>query len=128
MEIILVGGTTSKVRDSRSLPIRILTIISTEIASLDWHKISIDDALQRLSVSPRVGLDSAQVQRRAQMYGKNVVSPPKRHLLRKVLEWLFGGFGTLLLAAAIVCFVAWYIISDLPLNSLILTLKQETSR
>jgi sodium/potassium-transporting ATPase subunit alpha len=78
-----------------------------EIADLDWHKISVDEALARQSVSPKAGLDKAQAQRRLQQNGKNVISPPKSNLWRKVIEWVFGGFGSLLLAASIVCFIAW---------------------
>ncbi|KAF8987235.1 sodium-potassium ATPase [Cyathus striatus] len=78
-----------------------------DLAELDWHKISIDDALQRLAVFPKTGLDNAQARRRQQANGKNRISPPKSNLWRKVLEWVLGGFGSLLLAASIVCFIAW---------------------
>jgi sodium/potassium-transporting ATPase subunit alpha len=74
---------------------------------LDWHKISVKEALARQSVSPKTGLEKSQAQRRLQQNGKNVISPPKSNLWRKVLEWVFGGFGSLLLAASIVCFIAW---------------------
>lgn len=79
----------------------------TELSSLDWHKISTEEALSRLSVSPKTGLDKAQAHRRLQTHGKNVISPPKSNMVRKLLEWILGGFGSLLLAASIVCFVAW---------------------
>ncbi len=62
-------------------------------------------------MSPQTGLDTTQAQRRLHTYGKNAISPPKSNVLRKVLEWLLGGFGSLLLAASIVCFVAWYVCS-----------------
>ncbi|KAI1791319.1 sodium-potassium ATPase [Ganoderma leucocontextum] len=78
-----------------------------DLISLDWHTISVDEALQRLSVSPQTGLDSSQVQRRQQDFGKNVISPPRRNILRKLLEWVLGGFGSLLLVASILCFVSW---------------------
>ncbi|OBZ73885.1 Sodium/potassium-transporting ATPase subunit alpha [Grifola frondosa] len=45
-----------------------------ELSSLDWHKISADEALQRLNVSPQTGLESAQAQRRLQANGKNAIS------------------------------------------------------
>jgi sodium/potassium-transporting ATPase subunit alpha len=78
---------------------------------VDWHKISVEEALTRLAVSPKTGLDKAQAQRRLQQNGKNVISPPKTNMFRKVFGWVFGGFGSLLLVASIVCFIAWYIIS-----------------
>jgi len=74
---------------------------------LDWHKISAEEALSRQSVSPKTGLEKAQAQRRLQLNGKNVISPPKSNLGRKLLEWILGGFGGLLLAASIVSFIAW---------------------
>ncbi|EJF58252.1 sodium-potassium ATPase [Dichomitus squalens LYAD-421 SS1] len=78
-----------------------------DLVSLDWHTISVDEALQRLSVSPQSGLDNSQVKRRREAWGKNVISPPKNNMLRKVLEWIFGGFGSLLFVASIFCFISW---------------------
>lgn len=78
-----------------------------EIISLDWHSIPLQEAFQRLSVSPKTGLDSAQVQRRIVANGRNIISPPKSNTLRKVLGWVFGGFGSLLLTASVICFIAW---------------------
>ncbi|KAI0064852.1 sodium-potassium ATPase [Artomyces pyxidatus] len=83
-----------------------------ELGTLDWHKITLDEALQRLAVSPKTGLDLAQAQRRAATYGKNQISPPPSRMLRKVIGWVFGGFGSLLLAASIVCFIAWKPLGD----------------
>ena len=76
---------------------------------MDWHKITAEEALTRLGVSPKVGLDKPQAQRRLQQHGRNVISPPKSNILRKIFGWVFGGFGSLLLIASIICFVAWYI-------------------
>ncbi|TBU64935.1 sodium-potassium ATPase [Dichomitus squalens] len=91
--------------DGDAVPMRKNAI--KELVALDWHIISVDEALQRLSVSPQTGLDTTQVSRRQQQYGKNAISPPKSNMLRKVLEWVMGGFGSLLLAASVVCFIAW---------------------
>ena len=51
-----------------------------------------------------------QAQRRhgAAQFGTNRLSPPPSRTLRKVLGWVFGGFGSLLLAASVICFIAWY--------------------
>ncbi|KAF9447587.1 sodium-potassium ATPase [Macrolepiota fuliginosa MF-IS2] len=78
-----------------------------DLSALDWHTITVDETIQRLSVSPETGLDKNQVQRRTQKYGKNAVTPPKSKMWRKVLEWIFGGFGSLLFAGSIVCFISW---------------------
>ncbi|KAI0259575.1 sodium-potassium ATPase [Gloeopeniophorella convolvens] len=78
-----------------------------DLSDLDWHKLPVDEALRRLAVAPQRGLDSPQAARRAATAGPNAISPPPRRVLRKVLGWVFGGFGSLLLAASIVCFLAW---------------------
>jgi cation transport ATPase-like protein len=85
--------------------------VTLDLSELDWHRVSIDEALRRLAVAPKTGLDAAQAQRRTAQYGANQISPPPRRILRKVIGWIFGGFGSLLLAASVVCFIAWYGIS-----------------
>ncbi|KAH9955497.1 sodium-potassium ATPase [Russula dissimulans] len=77
------------------------------LSDLDWHTVSIEEALRRLAVAPKTGLDSAQAQRRATQFGTNQISPPPSRLLRKIAGWVFGGFGSLLLVGSILCFLAW---------------------
>ena len=77
-----------------------------ELIALDWHKISIQEALTCLAVSPTAGLDEAQAQCHLKQYGRNVISSSRRNMLRKVAGWVFGGFGSLLLVASIICFIA----------------------
>jgi sodium/potassium-transporting ATPase subunit alpha len=78
------------------------------LSELDWHRVSVDEALRRLAVAPKTGLEAAQAQRRAGQFGANRISPPPKRTLRKVIGWIFGGFGSLLLSASVVCFLAWY--------------------
>ncbi|ORY33508.1 hypothetical protein BCR39DRAFT_520515 [Naematelia encephala] len=78
-----------------------------ELADLDWHLISRDEVLQRLGVSPKLGLEAEQAKRRLAQNGPNAVSPPPRNLLRKWFGYVFGGFGSLLLVASVLCFIAW---------------------
>ncbi|KAF8512193.1 sodium-potassium ATPase [Gautieria morchelliformis] len=66
-----------------------------DLAALDWHTISTSTLFQHLSAA-----------RRLSTYGPN-----------KVLEWLFGGFGSLLLGASIICFIAWKPLGNPPLAS-----------
>jgi sodium/potassium-transporting ATPase subunit alpha len=84
-----------------------LTGSQSEFSTLEWHRLTVDEVLTRLAVSPKTGLESAQAQRRLQTHGRNVISPPKSNLWRKLLEWILGGFGSLLLVASIICFIAW---------------------
>ena len=48
-------------------------------------------------------------------------------MFRKVVEWVLGGFGSLLLAASIVCFIAWYV-QAICMYIFGLTIVQETAR
>jgi sodium/potassium-transporting ATPase subunit alpha len=91
----------------------ILNPVTLDLSELDWHHVSVDEALRRLAVAPKTGLEAAQAQRRAGQFGANRISPPPKRTLRKVIGWIFGGFGSLLLCASIVCFLAWY--GTLPL-------------
>lgn len=91
-----------------SIPDYIFSCI-LELLELDWHSISTDEVLQRLAVSQKTGLEASQAKRRLQTNGKNAVTPPRSNLPRKLLEWLFGGFGSLLLVASIICFIAWFV-------------------
>ena len=77
------------------------------LSELDWHKLSLDDCLSRLGSSPTAGLDAAQAERRLKQYGKNEMSKPPRRLFRKIFGYIFGGFGSLLLVASVICFIAW---------------------
>ena len=70
--------------------------------------MSVDEALRRLAVAPKTGLEAVQAQRRAGQFGANRISPPPKRTLRKVIGWVFGGFGSLLLVASVICFIAWY--------------------
>ncbi|KAG8735312.1 hypothetical protein FRC10_010750 [Ceratobasidium sp. 414] len=78
-----------------------------DISDLTYHTQTEEEILALFSVSPNVGLDSAQAQRRLATNGPNALSPPPNRAFRKAMEWIFGGFGSLLLAASIVCFIAW---------------------
>ncbi|KAG7105736.1 Sodium/potassium-transporting ATPase subunit alpha-1 like protein [Verticillium longisporum] len=80
---------------------------TTEVAQLDWHTLSPEEILRRLSSSRTEGLSPEQVARRMAHYGKNAPSDPPTHHTRKVLGYFFKGFGPILLVAAILVFIAW---------------------
>jgi len=103
-----MAKTQSKVHDVPPAPLHGTFLTpTTDLSDLDWHHVSIDEALRRFDVSPKTGIDTPQAQRRVARYGPNQISPPPSRMLRKVLGWVFGGFGSLLLAASVVCFIAW---------------------
>ncbi|KAK7054487.1 hypothetical protein VNI00_003685 [Paramarasmius palmivorus] len=55
------------------------------------------------------------VARRQKRDGKNVIKPPPNNIAKKIFICTFGGFGTLLLGASIICFIAWQAIYYLVL-------------
>ncbi|UZJ57002.1 hypothetical protein CBS101457_006322 [Exobasidium rhododendri] len=80
-----------------------------DIADLDWHRLTVEETLTRLGVNQSNGLDTAQAKRRLDRDGPNVMSKPPNRWLSKLFKYVFGGFGSLLTGAAIVCFIAWRI-------------------
>jgi sodium/potassium-transporting ATPase subunit alpha len=57
--------------------------ISTELASLDHHTVTVDEIFQRFSTNEKLGLDTEQAKRRLQANGPNSPTPPPRNLLKK---------------------------------------------
>lgn len=94
----LADGDTKHKSDKRTVK---------ELNDLDWHRISVDEVLTRTATPAQAGLDSAQVDRRLKQYGKNVMSKPNKRLVRKIIGYVFGGFGTLLVGCSILAFIAW---------------------
>ncbi|GAA5964922.1 hypothetical protein JCM8115_007078 [Rhodotorula mucilaginosa] len=78
-----------------------------DIASLEWHSLSTEEVAQRLGVSPTAGLDPEIAARRLSKDGKNIITPPRINWFTKIFWYFFGGFGSLLTVAAILCFIAW---------------------
>ncbi|BGP13453.1 hypothetical protein JCM10213_001777 [Rhodosporidiobolus nylandii] len=83
-----------------------------DLAQLDWHLVTPDEACQRLGVSPVIGLDAQIVARRLAADGKNALNPPKTNWPKKIFFYFFGGFGSLLFVASVLCFVAWRPLGD----------------
>ena len=82
-------------------------LLKIEISGLDWHTSSVDEVCHRLSTTVTLGLDTQQVERKQGEYGKNQLSPPPSCWLRKLLYYIFGNFGTLLIVAGILSCIAW---------------------
>ncbi|QSZ29159.1 hypothetical protein DSL72_003670 [Monilinia vaccinii-corymbosi] len=85
-----------------------------ELSDLDWHTITPDEILKRLSTSTSQGLSKEQVTRRLTQYGKNIPSQPPNHLFQTILGYFFKGFGSILLVGAILVFVSWKPLGDPP--------------
>lgn len=85
-----------------------------DLADLEWHTLSTAELAQRLNCSLTDGLSEDQVKTRVQRYGKNAPSPPQTHRLKTVVGYFFKGFGSVLLVAAVLVFVAWRPLGDPP--------------
>lgn len=68
----------------------------------------------RLNSSLRDGLSDDQVKNRLQRYGKNAPSPPQTHRFKTITGYFFKGFGSILLVASILVFIAWKPLGDPP--------------
>ena len=79
----------------------------TELVGLDWHKITPDELYTRLSSSRTKGLGADQVTAALGKYGRNTPSSPPSHMTKKILEYMFGGFGSILLTGSILVFISW---------------------
>ncbi|GAW25833.1 putative K antiporter P-type ATPase [Rosellinia necatrix] len=78
-----------------------------DFSELEWHTISTDEALRRLTTSVKEGLSEDQVARRVKEYGRNAPSPPKSRVFQTWFNYFFKGFGPILLVGAILVFISW---------------------
>ncbi|KAK8048677.1 hypothetical protein PG994_010407 [Apiospora phragmitis] len=78
-----------------------------ELSALEWHTITTEEALRRLSASMDQGLSDDQVTRRLKDFGRNAPTPPKSNTIQKYLGYMFKGFGPILLTGSILVFVSW---------------------
>jgi hypothetical protein len=78
----------------------------------DVHVVPVEVLEQRFGTSVDGGHDVAEAVKRLEKEGKNVLEPPRDlPLAIKFILYLFEGFGLLLWAGAILCFIAWYPLS-----------------
>ncbi|KAB2580769.1 putative h k atpase alpha protein [Lasiodiplodia theobromae] len=85
-----------------------------DYATVDWHKITTQELCTRLSTSLQQGLSADGAARKLKEYGPNAPSPPPSTWFRRFVGYFFGGFGTILLIASILVFVAWKPLGDPP--------------
>ncbi|KAF3760352.1 calcium ATPase [Cryphonectria parasitica EP155] len=67
-----------------------------------------------MNLSLKDGLSEEQVRIRQHRYGKNAPSPPPTHHFKTIAGYFFKGFGSILLIAAILVFIAWRPLGDPP--------------
>ncbi|KAJ7876513.1 hypothetical protein B0H14DRAFT_3083125 [Mycena olivaceomarginata] len=83
-----------------------------DLSAIIWHTLSVDEICTRLGVSDKRGLDRSIAARRLAKNGKNVISRPPKNLARRIFVYIFGGFGSLLMVASIICFISWRPLGD----------------
>lgn len=80
---------------------------AVDLSTLTYHTQSIEEVCTSLSVDPLKGLDKQIAQRRFQKYGPNKITPPSSNLFKKIFFYFFGGFGSILIFASLICFISW---------------------
>ncbi|KAL9097727.1 MAG: hypothetical protein Q9165_000053 [Trypethelium subeluteriae] len=88
-----------------------------DFADIVWHKLSVQEILSRLSSSPSQGLSNEQVAKRLKQHGLNRPTQPPSRWFRRMLGYLFGGFGPILFIAAILVYIAWKPLGQPPQQS-----------
>lgn len=86
----------------------------TDLADLEWHTLKVEQVTTRLNSSLNDGLSEEQVKDRLQRYGKNAPSPPPTHHFKTYMGYFFKGFGSILLVASVLVFIAWKPLGDPP--------------
>ncbi len=75
--------------------------------SLDYHTVEPDALAQRFNVHPDSGLDSPAATRRLERNGKNVLTQKKNKYWKKLFNYTFGGFCSILWIGVIIFFISW---------------------
>ena len=78
-----------------------------EFETTDWHKASIKEVQERLGVDATCGLSKAAVGQLTKEHGKNKISPLPNSWIRKIMGYLFKGFGSILCVGGILVFISW---------------------
>lgn len=75
--------------------------------SLDFHTVEPDALAQRFNVYPDSGLDTPAATRRLERNGKNVLTQKKNQYWKKLFNYTFGGFCSILWIGVIIFFISW---------------------
>jgi sodium/potassium-transporting ATPase subunit alpha len=88
--------------------------IAIDFSQIEWHTIAVEELLRRWSVTIEQGLSADQVVRRTEQHGKNAPPPPQTQYVRKIAGYFFKGFGSILLLASVLVFIAWQPLGNPP--------------
>ncbi|RPA91486.1 P-type ATPase-like protein [Choiromyces venosus 120613-1] len=98
---------------SKAIPTQYRTL-TIELSQLEWHKLTPLELYTRLETSNINGLTDTEIRNRREKYGPNLPSPPPSILFKKIMMYCFGGFGSLLIVAGILCIIAWRPLGNPP--------------
>lgn len=80
---------------------------AAELGDLEWHTLSINEIETRLSTSLIQGLSKEQVELKQKEFGKNTPSKPPSDLFSRVMGYMFGGFGSVLLIGGVLVTITY---------------------
>jgi sodium/potassium-transporting ATPase subunit alpha len=80
---------------------------------LDYHILDANSVIHGLSSSSELGLTSEAASTRLATDGKNSLPRKRQNYAKKILEYLFGGFCSVLWVGVIIFFICWYVMSKL---------------
>ncbi|RDL39931.1 Uncharacterized protein BP5553_04271 [Venustampulla echinocandica] len=80
--------------------------------NLDFHILPGDAICERLDVSPGQGLSTAQAVARLTQNGKNTFPARRENYTKRILNYVFGGFCSVLWIGVIVFFICWRPLGD----------------
>jgi sodium/potassium-transporting ATPase subunit alpha len=69
---------------------------SEYFATMDYHRLSNDEVIQRFNTSEKLGLDASAAETRLQRNGANVFAHRRPNYILKGLGYVFGGFCSVL--------------------------------
>ncbi|CCF48450.1 hypothetical protein NDA11_006026 [Ustilago hordei] len=75
--------------------------------SLDFHTVEPDALAQRFNVHPDSGLDASAAMRRLERNGKNLLTQKKSQYWKKLFNYTFGGFCSILWIGVMIFFISW---------------------
>ena len=79
---------------------------------LDFHTLDVETLSSNLGSSVDQGLSSAEAAVRLATNGKNALPRPKNNYSKKLFQYLFGGFCSILWIGVIVFFICWRPLGD----------------
>ncbi|KAG6829071.1 hypothetical protein H0H92_005782 [Tricholoma furcatifolium] len=82
--------------------------------SLTFHSVEVINLCTMFGITPDNGLDTATATRNVQRDGKNTIAQIKPNYFWKVLQYLFGGFCSILWFGVVIFFICWQPLSNPP--------------